>query len=246
MIFCNEETTKFLHSIEINNAKSILDIGCGLGDMTRWMANEFPNASVLGIDADSELIDEAQSRNTSTSKLNNLDYKVVEIENLNELGKSFDIVYCRFVLRHLENSTKILEDIKNILTPNGQCVIIESILNAYICDKYEKTYTDFFDLLKQFYLTQNKDYDYGLYSMGKLKLSGYSTFESKFFLPVLDNYSKKNFTTMTLNSISSFLIEHNLTDKNTVNNLLRDLGKANQDDSALITWGLISLVSGKL
>jgi len=84
---------------------SILDVGCGGGSFTERLAQEYPNAKVVGIDISKHAIAYAQ-RKMSREK-SNLSFAVPATPELNEPYKSYDIVTSTLVCHHLDNPTII-------------------------------------------------------------------------------------------------------------------------------------------
>ena len=78
-----EKTLKF-------EPEKILDVGCGDGKHTVYLANRFPKAKVIGIDISEELINKAMERKR-IRKLNNVEFLVCDYFEYDEEG--FDMVF---------------------------------------------------------------------------------------------------------------------------------------------------------
>ncbi len=97
------------------NIKSILDIGCGEGQLTQVFARLYPGARVVGIDLDEKAIDVARR---SARGLPNVQFEAGNImERLPE--GPFDLVYGSLVLMHIQNTAKVLQLIYQVLNPGG-------------------------------------------------------------------------------------------------------------------------------
>ena len=96
--------------------KTILDLGCGIGCFTCELASKAKK--VVGIDISQKVIDYAIKNNSRE----NIQYFVQNIENLNEINESFDIVFSDMVFNYIENYDKLLNDIYNHLNENGLLV----------------------------------------------------------------------------------------------------------------------------
>jgi len=93
--------------------KEVLDIGCGEGYGADYLANYAK--SVQGIDYDQGVIAYAKNK----YKKNNLNFAVLDIKNLDSIGKQFDIV-CSFQnIEHIKETDKLLNNICKLLTENG-------------------------------------------------------------------------------------------------------------------------------
>ena len=107
----------------ISPGKHVLDLGCGVGDVTCWMASQVgPNGSVTSIDLSAAQLAEAQ-REAATLGVENL---ITFLQrNASETGlpsESFDIVFCRFLLCHLTDPLGALKEMHRVLRPGGSIV----------------------------------------------------------------------------------------------------------------------------
>lgn len=97
------------------NIKSILDLGCGEGQITQVLARLYPTAQVVGIDRDEKAIEAAQR---AAKDIPNIKFEVGDV--LKELPAGpFDLVYESIVLQHVPGTPKVLNAIYNVLKPGG-------------------------------------------------------------------------------------------------------------------------------
>jgi SAM-dependent methyltransferase len=73
------------------NDKSVLDIGCGFGEMGRFLAKRYENVDYLGIDIVPEFIEEAKKQNP------NLKFEVKDVFS-DEIEQKYDVVIASGVL----------------------------------------------------------------------------------------------------------------------------------------------------
>ena len=109
---------------------NILDVGCGHGQMTRWMAREAPGAAVLGIDLSCQKIDVARV-DAQREGLSNVMFSTGDIFELPGSGMShcgFELIYCRFVLLHIQDRFRAITALLECLSPDGILVIEEPSL----------------------------------------------------------------------------------------------------------------------
>lgn len=104
--------------VRAQDIKNVLDVGCGAGFFASYLAGL--GLRVIGLDARSENVFEAQKRNQG------IDFVVENIENLSvrKLG-SFDLTFCFGLLYHLENPFLA---IRNLHAMTGKMLLIESII----------------------------------------------------------------------------------------------------------------------
>ncbi len=109
-----------------NSEWSVLEIGCGLGRLTRHLASQF--GRVIGVDVSAEMVARAKHANP------NLDIRVCSGVDLWEFAdESFDFVFSYIVLQHLPRQKlilKYLEEIARVLKPGG-CTIFQLPTSYY-------------------------------------------------------------------------------------------------------------------
>jgi SAM-dependent methyltransferase len=113
----NETTKNALSKYVQKPNLRILDIGCGSGVMTEWLCQSSGDGShVTAIDRSVEQIEAAKSR---LQGINNVSFHVLSAYDLSELGQSYDLIYCRFVLHHLHSPIKTINIFYNALNKGG-------------------------------------------------------------------------------------------------------------------------------
>lgn len=104
--------------IKIKRGK-ILDIGCGAGTMSFYLANKGHN--ILGIDISSKAIKECAASNR---ELHFKNIKFAQVDFPKELpNEKFDVVIFTEVIEHLENGQNALVSIYKLLKPNGIMIL---------------------------------------------------------------------------------------------------------------------------
>ena len=97
--------------------RRILVAGCGTSQAVIHAMRE-PAAHVVGID-----ISEASLRYSrelqQKYEIRNLDFRRLAIEDVRELGQTFDEIVCTGVLHHLDNPDVGLSSLRAVLAPNG-------------------------------------------------------------------------------------------------------------------------------
>ncbi len=122
--------TKHIISKHLKPGMKILDIGCGRGAMSVWLAHQVgEKGKVVAIDNSDNQINATISltKETAPSWLSFKVHSAYDVETLNE---PFDVVYCRFILHHLNHPTKVIEKIFSLLKQGGIFIAEEGIVSA--------------------------------------------------------------------------------------------------------------------
>lgn len=99
--------------------KMILDAGCGTGYKALILARANPGAKVIGIDLSSKSVELAQQRAEFQGYQDQVEFHVLEIHHLPELGIQFDYINCDEVLYFMNDIAAGLSDLKKVLKTNG-------------------------------------------------------------------------------------------------------------------------------
>ncbi len=96
---------KFLEKYFTFKDKVIIDIGCGAGANTIFMAKKYKNSTIIGLDNDEKLIEFAEKK-LKTFNLKNCSFSVCDIKNLKnkkiKLPKKIDLVISFHVMSFLD------------------------------------------------------------------------------------------------------------------------------------------------
>jgi len=124
--------------------KNVIDIGCGDGTYTLELLKLHPKY-VLGVDAAWTAIDLARKK-VITSE--NIEFRVLDVYELTNLHKKFDVAIVRGILHHLYdvekaifNTLKIAVEII-VIEPNGYNPVLKIIekISRYHIEHEEKSY----------------------------------------------------------------------------------------------------------
>jgi len=112
--------------------KRILDFGCGPGSTSRYLAEAFPSASVIGVDVSQQLIDRARREHCEAQDCplgrdghSRLGFELVEA--LDRL-EPFDLCYVSGVFHHIAVKSRVLalDRIRRSLRPSGLFAFFEN------------------------------------------------------------------------------------------------------------------------
>lgn len=136
-----------------------MDIGCGSGNKTLKIANnlKLDISNVYGADI-STWGPYNQKKYEHKFKFIKIDSEIININD-----NSIDLCSCILMLHHVHNLTKILEEIKRIIKPNGILILIEH--NNF--DDYDNLTLDVLHMLYGYLYDKNNRYlvnpDYAKY-----------------------------------------------------------------------------------
>lgn len=110
----NESYDLICSSITKDQA-TILEVGCGPGNITKYLLSKRPDFVIHGTDIAPSMIELAKKNNPGAS------FAVMDSRKINELNTKFDGIVCGFCLPYLSHSDgrKLISDAADLLTANG-------------------------------------------------------------------------------------------------------------------------------
>jgi 2-polyprenyl-3-methyl-5-hydroxy-6-metoxy-1,4-benzoquinol methylase len=111
----NDTYDFFCNSMTKDKAK-LLEIGCGPGNITKYLLSKRPDFSVFGIDIAPNMIELAKKNNPTAS------FAIMDCRHISELETKFDGIVCGFCLPYLsqKDCKLFISDCNNLLNENGQ------------------------------------------------------------------------------------------------------------------------------
>lgn len=109
----------------IHPGNSVLDVGCGTGEVTLLAKTHAKHGSVYGIDPAPEMI--AVARKKAARKRLDIDFRAGVIEALPFPDASLDVVTSSLMMHHLPENLKVhgLAEIYRVLKPGGRLLIAD-------------------------------------------------------------------------------------------------------------------------
>lgn len=94
---------------------SILEIGCGPGNITKYMLEKRPDLTVLGLDIAPNMVELARENNPSAS------FEIMDSREIDQLTAKFHAIISGFCLPYLSPSdcSKLIKDSPSLMNNNG-------------------------------------------------------------------------------------------------------------------------------
>jgi ubiquinone/menaquinone biosynthesis C-methylase UbiE len=118
-------TQRMLLAAEIKHGMYVLDVGCGVGDVSFLVASLVGSAdSVVGVDLDAEALKHAEERRLRMG-ISNVEFHQSDLRTVKP-GRLFDAAVGRFVLQFMSDPTNALRQIAQHIVPGGIVAFHES------------------------------------------------------------------------------------------------------------------------
>ena len=123
---------KLLQTPKIGESPSIVDVGCGDGDLLTFVATILPKAHLTGVDISEEQI-AVNARQHPEIAFATFDAGGDDFPS--ELGRKFDIVLSCEVIEHVADDEKFINNVLNLLKPGGILLLTTISGQLYRLDK---------------------------------------------------------------------------------------------------------------
>ncbi len=104
-----------LNGLEIGSIQNVLELGCGMGSVSAFLAGEY-KMNVVGTDFDLDQINLARSLYPETELLH---YQVEDATRLTFAANNFDLVIAQNVFHHIPAWKKAVSEIARVLRNSG-------------------------------------------------------------------------------------------------------------------------------
>ena len=102
------------HAIPLSSVKSCLDVGCGIGNSTAVLQQQFPEAQILGVDSSENMLQTARNQHPQA------EYQLLDAgTELPSLNCTFDVVFSNACIQWIPQQNQILSDMMGLLNPGG-------------------------------------------------------------------------------------------------------------------------------
>jgi SAM-dependent methyltransferase len=207
------------------------DLGCGVGLVTTLLADLVgPRGHVVGIDASAAQV--AHARALLPPGSSNLHFVQASATDTGLLPKSFDLVYCRFLLIHLLEPERALAEMRALLKPNGILVCEDGDLTTAGSEP-PSTLGAFADLWGRLGPRRGVDYTLGrrLYQM--VQAAGFPTPEITFNQPVRSRSPAKRMLELSVAEAGPAFVEAGLITAAELERTLVEMERLAADDTVL-------------
>lgn len=130
-------------------AESVLELGCGTGRLTALLATRYPEATITGVDAATEMIDVARQRvSDAGSGASRVEFTASTFEAFSARDAAYDVVASNWSLHHIEDKEPFYARLRKMLAPGGLFALGDELV-AEPSDLQERNYSDWLASVRQ-------------------------------------------------------------------------------------------------
>lgn len=116
--------------LELGPGRRCLDVGCGVGEDARAMAETY-GARVVGVDLRRAMVNEARSRSPGHE---DVEFLVADAGRLPFVDAAFDAAFMKRTLEHIAGPEGAMHEMARVVGPGGRIVAVEPDLEAVLLD----------------------------------------------------------------------------------------------------------------
>ncbi len=113
-----EEIRRILRNTDVQG-KKVLEIGCGIAGPAIVIAGEFEAEQVIGVDIEPQLIERGKSNVTAAGLQDKIQLQLVEPGPLPFVEASFDVVFSKDAIVHIEDKLALYREVFRVLKVGG-------------------------------------------------------------------------------------------------------------------------------
>ena len=134
----------FLSFLELSPKDRVLEVGCGLALLADEVAKLVPDGEVVGLEVSAEQL--ATARPTQA----NVRLRQGDALALPFGDTEFDAVYCRYLLEHVPDPLRALQEMHRVLRPGGRVFVQENNILVNVlhpdCPRFDSVWRRFAEL----------------------------------------------------------------------------------------------------
>ena len=230
-----KSTESLLTTLGLQQGMRIADIGCGIGVVSRWMAeNVGTQGSVVGVDISTAQLAIAQ-QDASLLGLTQLSFQQADVYDTGLPRGSFDMVYCRFLLCHLTQPEKALQEMYALLKPGGILLCDDLHLSSLHTDPPSAAYERMTKLMVGGGSHKGVDYNLGVKLHRLFRQVGFKNLQMQSDQPGYTVGECKRFWEYTFYEASADAIQAGIFTVEDVEKLKAELEAVAKDETIMVT-----------
>jgi SAM-dependent methyltransferase len=222
----------FLKRTGLRPGVRVLDVGCGSGELTGWMAQVVAPAEAVGVDLDLTVLAIARERWGDEAPAPRF-VMADATEVPTALGR-FDVVYARFLLSHQTDPLATLRHLRQLCRPGGVVAVEDVDIPAAYCEPRSEAFERTTDLYCRAAVARGADPRIGPRLAAIFQEAGFADIQAGAVQPSFREGEGKWLAEITLRAIRSAILDSGLADEEEYAEVLGELRRVTEDPTTLI------------
>jgi SAM-dependent methyltransferase len=239
-------TTKaLLAEVGVSPGATCLDLGCGGGHVSRYLAElAGPAGRVLGVDLDGVKLAAAREE-CDPAVHGNVEFRLANVTQWTE-SRAYDLVYGRFILSHLSDRVNVVRRCAAALRPRGVLVLEDIDFAGAFCHPSNEAFRRYCDWYCALIARRGGDALLGPQLLGFCLDAGLESVQLRMVQPVHTGEAPgKGLTLSTLVNIADAVVAEGLATASQVEETVIQLNSFTADPRSIIGFPRIFQVWGR-
>lgn len=128
---------KIYRDVDFTHTKNILEVGCGVGAQSEILLRRFPALHLTGIDLNEQQIASARAHlGNKEDFAGRFEIKSMDASNMSFDSNTFDGAFLCWILEHVPDPQRILNETRRVLKPGAKIYITEVMNSSFFLDPY--------------------------------------------------------------------------------------------------------------
>lgn len=227
-------TRGLLSNAGLSRGMRVAEIGCGIGLTARWIAAQIgPEGTVVGVDSSPQQLEIAR-RSATESGAANLSFINGNAYNTGLPRESFDLVFSRFLLCHLEEPARAIDEMRSLLAPGGILACEDHDNGGIFTEPPTHAYKRLVEISDDVNRARGLDSYIGLKLPDLLRRSGFAAPEVRVVQVAVLRGVEKRFWEMTLHEAASAIIDARAATAAELDSICDEMRRIAEDESILL------------
>ena len=228
-------TRRMLLEAGLRPGMRVLDVACGVGTVTCWIAEQVgERGAVVAADISPDQLAVARETWASCEGLQPVEFIEASAYDTGLPAESFDLVHTRLLLCHLNRPEDAIAEFYRLLKPGGVFVCHDLYLSGMLSVPLTNAWTRSTEIGHALGRSIGVDYDHGLKLPTRMLEAGFSSPKVSFDMPVYMRGPEKRLWELTFAEAGPAMVRAGVASAEEVDELAAQMKREAEDETTLM------------